>query len=98
LIDPVHQLVESSMEGTADSEPGSRAAQRLQTANPSTVLLEPSMASSTSAASTSSTGQAVLGLLPLPPFLVVAVLRPLVGLRPPLAGTGVVLDVDLELV
>jgi hypothetical protein len=72
----------------------------LQTANPSTVLLEPSMANSTSAASTSSTGQAVLGLLPLPPFLVflVVVLRPLVGLRPPLAGAGVVLVVDLELV
>jgi len=33
--------------------------------------------------------------LPLPPFPVV--LRPL-GLRPPLAGAGVVLGVDLELV
>jgi hypothetical protein len=77
------------------SLPGSRAAHLEQTANPSTVVSLPSMLNSTSAASTSSTGHALVGLS-LPPFPL-AVLRPL-GLRPPLAGAGVVLGVDLELV
>src|SRR5215216_3895424 len=76
------------------SLPGSRAAHLEHTANPSTLASLPSMLNSTSAASTSSTGHALVGLS-LPPFPVV--LRPL-GLRPSLAGAGVVLGVDLELV
>jgi hypothetical protein len=69
----------------------------VQMANPKASPFLPSMANSTSAASTSSTGHAPFGLPLPPPFLLVVVVPPL-GLRPLVVVAGVVLVVDRELV
>jgi hypothetical protein len=70
----------------------------VQMANPKASPSLPSMANSTSAANTNSTGHAPFGwgLLLRPPFLVVVV--PPLGLRPLVVVAGVVLVVDRELV